>query len=64
MTLKVQLHYIICHLDQDFKIITCIISSGKSIFKDLSKLERIVLEKVHKDVITSLNLVYDEETKL
>jgi len=37
---------------------------GKSIFKDLSALKRVRIDKVHKDAISSLNLVYDEETKL
>jgi hypothetical protein len=36
----------------------------KSSFKDISKLKKITLDKVHKDAITSVTLVYEEETKL
>ena len=34
---------------------------GFSIFKDMSKLTKTKVEKIHKDAITSVNLIYDEE---
>jgi hypothetical protein len=37
---------------------------GFSIFKDLSKLVMTKVERVHKDAITSVNLIYDEEGKV
>ena len=37
---------------------------GFSIFKDLSKLVMTKVERVHKDAITSVNLIYDEEGKI
>ena len=33
-------------------------------FKDLSSLSRQQLDKVHKDAVTSVILIYDEDTKL
>ena len=37
---------------------------GFSIFKDLSKLTLTKVERVHKDAITSVNLMYDDESKV
>lgn len=37
---------------------------GFSIFKDLSKLTMTKVDRVHKDGITSINLIYDEESKV
>jgi hypothetical protein len=37
---------------------------GFSIFKDLSKLTLTKVERVHKDAITSVNLMYDDEAKV
>lgn len=37
---------------------------GFSIFKDLSKLTVTKVERVHKDAITSVNLMYDDEAKV
>ena len=37
---------------------------GFSSFKDLSKLTITKLERVHKDAVTSVHLIYDEENKI
>jgi hypothetical protein len=37
---------------------------GTSIFKDISKLKKQSFEKVHKDSITSIHIVVDEEAKM
>jgi len=37
---------------------------GFSIFKDLSKLNMTKVDRVHKDAITSISLIYDEESKV
>jgi hypothetical protein len=37
---------------------------GVSSFKDLSKLRLIKLEKIHKDAVTSVHLIYDEEARI
>ena len=37
---------------------------GFSIFKDISKLKKQSIEKVHKDTITSVHIVVDEDAKM